>query len=270
MNNQNITLIKCAQCTNDILPIFEIYVEFNHRFYHKDCFNCFECKHEFNFEVATCLPILDQSGKLYCTNDFIKTLKCGLCTKNFDLKSQISKIFNGNKELLAHICCLKCDLCETSLKPSAEYVLIEKPEHGLVINCRPCVEAKESKGKIKCIKSVNHRLSSRQKELLASKIIRDKIDMEQVVSSKENLESFIDTLSVFINCSKKSLTNYLDKHMNKNKVSENKNESDIKITNMLDDLKRMDKIMAPPNQCPFRPQIRSKSILNDVTTTVCN
>ncbi|CAF1133773.1 unnamed protein product [Brachionus calyciflorus] len=213
---------------------------------------------------------MGQTGKLYCTNDFVQTLKCGLCTQKFDIKSQISKIFNGDKEMLAHIECLKCDMCETSLKKLDEYVLHEKSESCLVINCRLCVEAKESKGKIKCIKSVNHRLSSRQKELLANKIITDKIDMEQVVSTKENLELFIDTLSIFIKCSKKSLANYLNKHMNKSKALENKNEEDIKIMNMLDDLKKMDKIMAPPNQCPFKAQIRTKSILNDVTPNVCN
>ncbi|CAF0987230.1 unnamed protein product [Brachionus calyciflorus] len=68
MNTQNFTLIKCAQCMNDILPIFDIYVEYNHHLYHKDCFNCFQCKNEFNFEVSQCLPIMGQTGKLYCTS----------------------------------------------------------------------------------------------------------------------------------------------------------------------------------------------------------
>lgn len=278
MQQYNYSSFKCSQCEKEILPIFDIYVEFDQHFYHKECFKCNSCDSEFKFDKTLSIPILDKFGKLYCTNDFIKTLNCGICTQNFGLDSQISKLFGkieeNEKQILVHTECIKCDLCKENLQVASEYTLVEnRDDCVLSINCKNCVlnQSKESRQKVKCIKSVNHRLSSRQKELLASKIISDNIDVEKIMLSHESFEIFLETLSVFIKCSKKSLANYLNKHLNKNKQVKNRQDKENdSIKCMLDDLKKMDKIIAPPNQCPFTAQIRSKPSLTNITASVCN
>lgn len=249
--------MECSQCDKEINCVKDVYVEFNEKMYHHKCFECKICNQ--NFDFVQTIPIIDQNGRLFCPNDFIQTLKCVLCEKNFDLKSIIFNLKEeeeNSKPLLAHVECTKCSICNVNLKSDNEYVITksftnksnlnesEKKE----LNCKTCFNTAQIKSnKVKCVKSINHRLSSRQKELLATKIISDKIDVEKEFMCEQTFDLLLDSLSCFVKCSKKSLSNYIVKHLNRTK-----NKSQTKsIELLLNDLKSLDKIIAPPNQCPF-------------------
>lgn len=238
-------MMQCSQCNKDIDCLKDIYVEFSQKLYHQECFECNSCHDKFNFVDK--MPIIDdKKGKLYCIDDFIKTLKCALCTHHLDLSSNVYNLKSANQVcLLAHIECTKCSICKQDIQANGEYVLDECSKE---LKCKKCFDS-ISPTKIKCIKSINHRLSSRQKEMLATKIISDNIDVEKEMMCQDKFDLLLDTLSLFVKCSKKSLSNYIRKHANK---SQNKKDSSSKsIELMLNDLRSLDKIIAPPNQCPF-------------------
>lgn len=236
--------MQCSQCDKEINCLKDIYVEFGQKLYHQECFECTSCNEKFNFVDK--MPIIDKKGKLYCTNDFIKTLKCALCRKHLDLSSNVYSLKSIDQvSLLAHVECTQCTMCKEAIRADGEYVLDECKNE---LKCKKCFNSMSS-ARVKSVKSINHRLSSRQKEMLATKIISDNIDVEKEMICQEKFDLLLDTLSSFVKCSKKSLSNYILKHLNK---SQNKKESSSKsIELMLNDLRSLDKIIAPPNQCPF-------------------
>ncbi|RMZ98541.1 hypothetical protein BpHYR1_052534, partial [Brachionus plicatilis] len=83
-------------------------------------------------------------------------------------------------------------------------------------------------------------------------------DVEKEILCEKKFDLLLDTLSDFVKCSKKPLSNYIVKHLNK--VKSKRQSTSKSIETLLNDLKSLDKIVAPPNQCPFQVKIKSDKI----------
>ena len=153
-----------------------------------------------------------------------------------------------------------------------EYALQLSANNNYLVNCKRCALSRlnnnlelESKSK-KQMKSINHRLSSRQKELFALRILASKIEPEKLLLD-ENC-SLLASLALEIKCSSKALVNYLNKQLRKLTGNSQHSESAKKnaaAQKMIEDLQRLDKILAP-NVCPFGERfmkINNKATIGD-------
>ena len=206
-----------------------------------------------------------------------------VCLKNFNLDSKIfelrineaSKVENKDNRLI-HTDCAKCKMCDFDIKGLDEYIIEKADDQNSSLVCKCCsikrLSASHvlSEAKNKKVFNSNIRLSSRQKELLASKILAEKIEFKKILTEASEIVKY---LSNEIKCSKKSLVFYLNKHIKK----ANEKQSELEIRNsietrdqtsllsksiafnnlkqnplrlMLDELNRLDKILAP-NKFPF-------------------
>ena len=127
MNSYYIEQNKCQVCQKQILN-YDFKIEYGEYFYHKECYKCKCCSRLFpileNYNNTNLVPIQDHHGYLYCCQDFITTLKCGLCQIMFDRNSLIYKLNdNESKEHLVHVNCVSCNLCKSKIDTLNEYIL---------------------------------------------------------------------------------------------------------------------------------------------------
>ena len=192
-------------------------------------------------------------------------------------------------DLLVHADCVKCDECLAAIDVSCEYTIkrrspVASPtksrltstvDQEFILNCRSCalrsyqsaskIPASAGQGRRKVKKQYKHRLSSRQKEQLINELILNNVDLNVRRNPGEN-ERLISSLAKEIRCSSKALLDYIHKHkLNKNSTSSiissqqqlflNKQALEAasqgkSISNMLEQLNKIDRILAP-NRCPF-------------------
>jgi hypothetical protein len=251
--SSEINCSKCNKTINDALSL----CEFMNKFYHIDCFRCKYCDKSLtipiNGQICGPLPMLDQyDGSLVCMDDYIRSLKCKICTKNFDLNSKIHPICgtspNGD-ECLAHVECFKCKLCKIELKETNEYYF-DLNENML---CRPCTIDSYSNQKCKRKMKSSDRLSSKQKETIKKKLL--------FVENFDDLNLDLDDFASQIDCTLKCLLKYVDKQFNKKTkiIIDDKNENlasvdiintRVNCDNMMEQLRKLDKTVAP-NKNPF-------------------
>ena len=213
-----------------------------------------------------------------------RSMKCLICSSNFNLDSRIlelnideaySKIKTSSNRLI-HSECAKCKVCCSNIKGLDEYSIQKSDDQSINLICKCCLTKSLSlshvlsEAKNKKVFNSNIRLSSRQKELLASKILTEKIEFKKILTEASEIVKY---LSNEIKCSKKSLVFYLNKHIKKANEKESLIEAhsslesqegtswppknvifnDLKknpLRLMLDELNKLDKILAP-NKFPF-------------------
>ena len=189
--------------------------------------------------------------------------------------------------MLIHTECAMCKSCNLSINGLEEYVIEKSDDQNLALVCKCCSIKKINASQIllekksKKVFNSNIRLSSRQKELLASKILAEKIELKKILTEASEIVKY---LSNDIKCSKKSLVFYLNKHIKK--ANEKQSELEIRnsieaqdetllqsksstfnsfkknpVRSMLDELNRLDKILAP-NKFPFGQLNRQKDQKN--------
>jgi len=197
-----------------------------------------------------------------------------------------NKVSNSDN-MLIHTECAMCKSCNSSIKGLEEYVIEKSDDQNLALVCKCCSIKKINASQIllekksKKVFNSNIRLSSRQKELLASKILAEKIELKKILTEASEIVKY---LSNDIKCSKKSLVFYLNKHIKK--ANEKQSELEIRnsieaqdetslqsksstfnsfkknpVRSMLDELNRLDKILAP-NKFPFGQLNRQKDQKN--------
>ena len=196
-----------------------------------------------------------------------------MCAKNFDTDSRIFELNQLEKtdtpqNRLVHVECATCQTCNSSIDALSEYTFEQKiDDHTGTLTCKCCAIKKLNPSRVdaknKKVFSSNIRLSSRQKELLASKILTSNIELTKMLTEASEIVKY---LSAEIKCSKKSLVYYLNKHIKKANEKQSELESvQLKsifsanankilkhnpLKMMLDELNRLDKILAP-NRFPF-------------------
>jgi len=287
-NSQQVEVVenfdkKCKHCSQSIKIPYETYVELNECFYHRECFKCTKCFKDFFIydeekhpvdEQPSESPFQDSHGKLFCILDYIAQLKCRICMINFDSKAQIYELNaskskeDGAEHQLVHAECMTCSNCHQSISHLNEYsiepskVIGKSAQNKLVICCKICTlsncqdENENPSKKSKKLVSIHHRLSSRQKELFASKILA--LDFKQQQELLDANSQLIYELALELKCSKKALTHYLNKHLIRANLTQEEvrrkhlqkqQQSQVKM--WIDELSKMDKIVAPPNRFPF-------------------
>jgi hypothetical protein len=278
---------KCTHCSQMIKVPYETFIELDECFYHKDCFKCVKCLRTFsvndqskhlNAEETTETPFQDSQGQLFCLLDYIAQLTCRICLKNFDTKAQIyelnathTKVENRHdtEHKLVHAECMSCWNCHQAISHLKEYSIessqgsTNAAQNGLVIYCKMCTldnfqdENEHPSKKNKKLVSIHHRLSSRQKELLASKILA--LDFKQQEELLDYNSQVIYELALELKCSKKALAHYLNKHLLRTNLSKEEEvqkqrlqkQQQSQIKTWIDELSKVDKIIAPPNRFPF-------------------
>ena len=145
------------------------------------------------------------------------------------------------------------------------YVLIKNESQNINIHCKCCTLKifdnnlnENTIRKSKKMLSAHHRFSSRQKAILLKKIV----DINEKDMSSSETSDLIEGLAIEIGCTKKSLTYYVNKHLSKKKLDVNPTEIVVvnnkeaekipsnPITLMIEELNKLDKILAP-NKFPF-------------------
>lgn len=183
-----------------------------------------------------------------------------------------------SKTYLVHVECARCKTCSSNIETSSEYTL-ERELNGLLLYCKCCSiknlnERNTEIKKSKKILSSQYRLSSRQKEQLAYKILLNKIELDTSKLLTDSSEVII-MLANEIKCSKRALVCYLNKHINKSNEKQSKpnenliqnyitisnnmipfkcnssNQKSVKENSMFEDLMKLDKLLAP-NKCPYQ------------------
>lgn len=183
---------------------------------------------------------------------------------------------SGLRDYLAHSECTNCQNCQKKIDIFGQYALNTSNERCF-INCKNCI-LKSSRSTLNGSRNkivYQHRLSSRQKELLATRIIASNIKVEEILDESH---AILSCLANEIRCTKKSLIDYIKKHLNKIGDAKNANintpvaKSNIEL--MLDELKRLDDTLAP-NKFPFgNPRLESSSsnnslnVLGDLTNSL--
>jgi hypothetical protein len=180
----------------------------------------------------------------------------------FELSTEIEKLVQDSTLNLAHIECLNCNSCSNRIDMFGEYTLSVSANQSILVSCKRCALSRLAKNvelpKSKQMKSINHRLSSRQKEKLAVRILATNIEPEKLIAGENS--QVLERLALEIKCSPKALINYLNKKLikltsqqQKQQEATNKNAESKQspaFTKMIDDLQKLDKILAP-NVCPF-------------------
>ena len=261
----------CAQCEKPVFN-FQVHVEYEDVFYHEECFGCKICSKPFsarNYNQINGQSLISLSSmicktkqnQLFCVQDFITSeLKCKICAQHFQLDSQIYPLDEGDR--LVHMECVKCSVCSVRIDSTQEYSLKEDSSAGacLLLTCKHCTLAQNkfesdslAKRKKQKVSNLNkHRLSSRQKQLLRSKFVSVGFNPTEFLDEKNEL--VLNDLAKDIGCSKNALSNYIDRHKTKLNELIKKGDRNGKqmhsIESMLDELKKLDKILAP-NQSPF-------------------
>ena len=148
--------------------------------------------------------------------------------------------------------CLKCQLCRIGLNENDQYYF-DLNENLL---CKKCTieNYKSSNSKMKRLMKSSDRLSSKQKEMIKKKVL--------LVENFDDLNLDLDSLATRIDCSIKSLLKYVDKQFNKKSIKlinideknhrgeDENNLIALDVDNMMEQLKKMDKTIAP-NKNPF-------------------
>lgn len=190
-----------------------------------------------------------------------RSLKCKICTRNFEITSKIHPICDkpANDDYLAHMECMKCQVCKIGLQENDQFYF-DLNENLLCKTCTienynsssGCSNSYGARLKKK-VKS-SDRLSSKQKEMIKKKVL--------LVENFDDLNLDLDDLATQIDCSLKALLKYVDKQFNKksNKlinIDEKKRDEIfyddsliLGVDNMMEQLKKMDKTIAP-NKNPF-------------------
>src|SRR5690606_30743843 len=125
--------------------------------------------------------------------------------------------------------CLKGNSCSWQIDPLKEYVLEkkEKKDANYFVRCKRCIlaqielqakkssqENQENNRTKRLRKSQNqHRLSSRQKELLAVRILSNRIEPEKLLLAEN--ATVVAKLAFDIKCAPKAVFAYLNKQMKK-------------------------------------------------------
>jgi hypothetical protein len=215
-------------------------------------------------------------------------MKCKLCTKNFNHSSMVFELATDkaapgrdSTPSLAHIECLNCSSCSNRIDIFAEYTLTVTDQSSYSINCKRCVLGRLAKlaeplpkPSKKQMKSINHRLSSRQKEKLAMRIVAANVEPEKLITEQNSL--VLERLAFEIKCSPKALVNYLNKKLikltNQQQLEEQKKSGEVKQSSafhkMIDDLQKLDKVLAP-NVCPFGDRTTRTIKATAATTGSC-
>lgn len=267
------TRFDCEQCAKKI-HIYDVYIQYEGSYYHKDCFSCHSCSKPFSSEEfnnqgdchekvnqleLNALPCKNSANKLYCMEDFIRhNFKCKLCAQHFTENSSIYQL-NGLRtetEALVHVECVTCKQCHLDINPQAEYMVDETPNGGCSIYCKPCSFNidKSEKSKTKKLKAGNkHRLSSRQKEILRTKFSVNNLKADEVLDTRNSV--ILERLAKDMNCSIKSVSQYIVRHKNKlheltKKAAMYKTAADFQIEFMLNELKKIDATVAPNQSLP--------------------
>lgn len=159
-----------------------------------------------------------------------------------------SNIYQLKENELVHVECVKCSQCAARLDESSEYSL-GKCESRIQVMCKTCTLNESAAGARKKRAAPHHRLSSRQKEQLVNELlVLDSLNLNLSDESDAKIVGLADKIS----CSPKTILFYLSKYRKKNTTgsSGNKLKSNEAIKSILDQLSRIDCIVAP-NKCPF-------------------
>lgn len=131
----------------------------------------------------------------------------------------------------------------------------------------------------------NLRLSSKQKELLAKYVVKNKINIEEIILDERN-EALL-CLARQINCTPKCIVNYVKKRVNKKSGERGRDQQIDSTPPEKDDLAELRKrdvfyMRNPPNAYPFgrKPPSKEKSscgnnfnqisVLGDLTNSLVN
>jgi len=253
----------CLKHFNDTENMIPNNVEFNYNFYHIDCFKCKCCSKVLKFNCESeFLPYTDQFENLFCLNDYIESLKCKICSKNFNHNSNIQPVMSSLEsdcnDNLVHMECFNCNLCHESIQVSNEYFY---DSDRCLLFCKPCNEKTLKQGK--SLKDTASRLSTHQKELIKRKFM---IESPESV----NNTNFITEFANEIQCNSECLVKYLGSHLitkevatasaniDQTKQTCDANEATINLSNknletiesIIEQLSKIDKIIAP-NKNPF-------------------
>ena len=151
-----------------------------------------------------------------------------ICVQNFETESRLFELnasdqieLESSDSRLIHVECTVCKMCNLNIHESGEYILEKSKDKAFSLMCKCCSIKKlnSSDTKSKKVFNSNNRLSSRQKELLASKILAEKIEFKKVLTESSEIVKY---LSTEIKCSKKSLVYYLNSAKRNWTKSENK------------------------------------------------
>lgn len=179
---------------------------------------------------------------------------------------------SDRENCLAHVECINCDSCNRRISCQDKY-RIRDVEGKLSLTCKSCVNQRNNMNSL--------RLSSKQKELLATYVLKNKISIEKNLDDRNEI---IVYLARQINCTPKCIINYVRKRLEK----KNNWTKDQQIVNSsfkcreLDELRKRDVFYFknPPNVYPFgrksAKEIKSSSnsnplnVLSDLTNSLIN
>lgn len=177
---------------------------------------------------------------------------------------------------LAHVECVNCDMCHKRINFQDKYRL-RNIEGKISLTCKSCVNQKKSNFN-------NLRLSSKQKELLATYVVKNKISIETILDDRNELLVY---LSRQINCTPKCIINYVRKHLERKNDTNRDQQLELESKNdELEELRKRDvfHFKNPPNVYPFAPfgrkSVKDKSsdtdfshqlnVLGDLTNSLIN
>lgn len=253
----------CGQCDKDILE-YEIYIQYEGSFYHRNCFKCHFCACSFYSDTAqlthnqtkanmltlNTTPCKSTKSKLYCIQDFIhQNFECKICNENFSADSEIYPL---EGDYLVHVDCVACRACNVKINPNSEYnIQMNANSSQCSVLCKTCTQevtskAVASKVKAKRFEGNKHRLSSRQKEILKNKFSVNRLKADDVM----NETLILERLAKDMDCSIKSVVTYVSKNKSKLEKQSTLGHQGNVIECMITELKKLDRTLAP-NQSPF-------------------
>lgn len=215
-------------------------------------------------------------------------MKCSICNEEFDTSSWICELKSSDEEgetpkekSIAHVDCINCENCHRRIGFQEEYRFKKSPQGKSSLSCKHCLSnnthSTTTKNKVA---GLNHlRLSTQQKEQLASLILKNNVNVEKILDESNDILIY---LSREIKCTPKCIIAYVNKHLDKLKKEENKleaksienkscNKSQTEL--ILDEISKINMLyyMSPPNVVCTQVSEKSNnnfSVLVDVTNSL--